>query len=171
MEFQALCGLKTDGRASMDTLIRLYADDAPQWDGVKRTASATQCSSSKVSADKMLDFAQSLVGKPYAYGACGPLSFDASGFVCHVLKFAGITAHGQGAASSSRMKSWTKINSLETLMPGDLLFFINDGHRISHTGIYIGLNRMIHAVFGQGVPVMPIDKHYADRFAFARRIF
>lgn len=50
-------------------------------------------------------------------------------------------------------------------MPGDLLFFSTSGSRdkVSHVGIYIGDNRMIHSSTSKGVIISDIDAAYYQR--------
>ncbi len=71
-----------------------------------------------------------------------------------------MSRHGQKVASRSQ------------LQPGDLVFFITRGSRVSHVGIYIGDNKFIHASSGGGsVRVDSLSKdYYNKRYAGARRV-
>ena len=103
-------------------------------------------STSGSSVDKMIAFAKEQLGKPYVYSREGPSSFDCSGFVYYVLKNIGISTRRYSAAGFSGVSSWTEISSLGALKEGDLMFWKSDSSsRISHTGIYLGDGKIIHA--------------------------
>jgi peptidoglycan DL-endopeptidase CwlO len=78
------------------------------------------------------------LGKPYAYGAGGPGSFDCSGLTSFVWAAAGVSlGHFTGA---QRGQGSPVPRGAE--QPGDLVFFGGDLH---HVGIYVGGGQMIHA--------------------------
>lgn len=81
--------------------------------------------------------AYSKVGSPYVFGSTGPTAFDCSGFVQYTLGQAGISI---SRTSASQYYGGTKVTDIQ---PGDLLFF-NTYSSLSHVGIYIGNNQMIH---------------------------
>jgi peptidoglycan DL-endopeptidase CwlO len=89
-------------------------------------------------AAKAIRYACSKIGSPYVYGAEGPSSFDCSGLTQASYRYAGITLPRTAAAQAS---AGTRV-SASNLKPGDLVFFHSP---ISHVGIYIGSNLMIHA--------------------------
>lgn len=83
------------------------------------------------------------VGKPYAWGATGPDSFDCSGLVYYSF-------NRSGAKSVSRQTAQGYYNSCAKIktndrQPGDLVFWANAGGRVYHVGVYIGNNMMINA--------------------------
>lgn len=83
------------------------------------------------------------VGKPYVYGATGPDSFDCSGLTYYVYKKCGKTIPRVAEDQYYSAKKVSRAN----LQPGDLVFFTSEpgGSYISHVGIYIGNDKMIHA--------------------------
>ena len=93
--------------------------------------------------------ARKQLGKPYVYGGSGPDNFDCSGLTAWAWRAAGVRL------SHSAYTQWFEttrvpINSVE---PGDLLFFGKDGvESIHHNAIYIGNGDMIEAS-QTGVPV------------------
>jgi cell wall-associated NlpC family hydrolase len=113
--------------------------------------------------------AMALVGVPYEFGGNGPTTFDCSGLVRYVHAQLGIvvprTAAEQYAAS--------KHVSLQSLEPGDLLFFRTHGKRISHVAIYAGEGRFVHAPqTGRPVELRTLDdEFYHPRLAGAGRMF
>jgi cell wall-associated NlpC family hydrolase len=89
------------------------------------------------------------LGKPYAWGATGPNSFDCSGLVCYVFAQLGVrlprTTYSQVRVGRSISPSM--------LAPGDLVFFRGN----AHVGIYIGGGCFVHAPHtGDVVRVSPL---------------
>jgi cell wall-associated NlpC family hydrolase len=82
-------------------------------------------------AAKAVAYAKAQVGKPYAYGASGPGSFDCSGLTMSAWARAGVSL----PHSSSAQYSATRHISSSELQPGDLIFYYSP---ISHVAIYVG---------------------------------
>jgi cell wall-associated NlpC family hydrolase len=93
--------------------------------------------------------ALSKVGKPYRWGASGPNAFDCSGLVKWSFAQAGRALPRTSRAQSTTGTSVSRAN----LRPGDLVFFYKP---ISHVGIYIGNNKVVHAS-RKGQPVKVSD--------------
>lgn len=82
------------------------------------------------------------VGTPYRYGGHSPeQGFDCSGLVWHAHRQAGLASPRTSAAQSRAAQRV----SVESLRPGDLLFFRTGGDGVNHVGIYIGEGRFVHA--------------------------
>ena len=94
-------------------------------------------------AQAIVDLATKQIGKPYVWGAEGPSTFDCSGLTYYVFKNAvGISLP---RTSTEQSKTGTTV-SKSNLQPGDLIFSSTNGTgNVSHVGIYIGNNEMIHA--------------------------
>lgn len=100
----------------------------------------------------VLSAAYSQIGKPYAWGAGGPGSFDCSGFTSYAWRAAGVSL----PHSSRAQYAATKRVSRDDLQPGDLLFF---GSPIHHVGIYVGNNSMIDSsTYGHPVGIRSLDR-------------
>lgn len=83
------------------------------------------------------------VGYPYVWGGSSPeTSFDCSGFVSYVLTNTGLCNTGRLGAQGLYNIS-TPVSDPQ---PGDLVFFVGtyDTSGISHVGIYVGDNMMLH---------------------------
>lgn len=78
------------------------------------------------------------VGKPYAWGATGPSSFDCSGLTQWSFRQAGVSLPRTTAPQS---QAGTAV-SQSALQPGDLVFFYSSA---SHVGVYIGNGMVVHA--------------------------
>jgi cell wall-associated NlpC family hydrolase len=113
-------------------------------------------------AQVAIDMAMAQRGKPYVWAAGGPRAFDCSGLTQYAFAAAGISL-----PHSSRMQSQMgRSVSRSELQPGDLVFFYSP---VSHVGIYIGGNQMVHApTSGDVVKVASID--VMGGYAGARRL-
>lgn len=115
-------------------------------------------------AMEALQYARSKLGAPYQYGATGPSSFDCSGLVQWAYRQAGVTLK---RTTYDQVKQGVPV-SRSNLRPGDLVFFYS---RVSHVGMYVGGNRMIHAPRpGQRVRIVSLEGHYTANFHSARRV-
>ena len=88
--------------------------------------------------------AEKYLGYPYVWGGSSPsTSFDCSGFVSWVINHSGWDVGRLGAQGLCNI--CTPISSAN-VKPGDLVFFTGtyDTPGVSHVGIYVGNNMMIH---------------------------
>ena len=122
----------------------------------------------------IISLALQSVGSPYVYGATGPEQFDCSGFTYYCYsEGAGIelprTAYEQGYCDD-----YLKIETIDELERGDLMFFNtnNDRDLSDHAGIYLGNNKFIHcSSASKGVVISSLkDSWYAGAFSWGRRI-
>lgn len=127
---------------------------------------ANQKSNSKI--DQLINLAKAQVGKAYVYGSQGPNAFDCSGLTSYLYKQIGISINRNSRAQASNGVSVSRNN----LKAGDLMFFNTGGSGISHVGIYIGDNKLIHASTpSTGVIVSDINgNYYRNTYVTARRI-
>ncbi len=92
----------------------------------------------------MIREAEKYLGYPYVWGGSNPsTSFDCSGFACWVINHSGWSV---GRTSAQGLYNICTPVSRGGVRPGDLVFFKGtyDTPGISHVGIYVGNNRMIH---------------------------
>ena len=88
--------------------------------------------------------AEKYLGYPYVWGGSSPsTSFDCSGFVSWVINHSGWDVGRLGAQGLCNI--CTPLSSAN-VKPGDLVFFTGtyDTPGVSHVGIYVGNNMMIH---------------------------
>lgn len=173
--FQSQNGLAVDGKAGKNTRAALYSDNAVPYDEQKQVGENDDTvAPPEISAiNKMISFANEQLNKPYVYSTEGPSTFDCSGFVYYVLKYVGVSTSRYSAAGFSKISSWEEIRSQDDLIKGDLLFFKSDtSSYISHTGIYLGNDTIIHASSGGGrVKISEMTSYYDRNFVLARRVF
>ena len=97
------------------------------------------------------------LGKPYRWGAVGPDAFDCSGLVKWSFGQAGRSLPRTSRAQAGAGTPVSRAN----LQPGDLVFFYSP---ISHVGIYIGNNKIVHASrSGQPVKISDMGRMKFNR--------
>jgi len=102
---------------------------------------------------RIVALAKAQVGDTYSAGGSGPERFDCSGLALYVYKEA--ADHNLPHYSRSQYKVAKKIPKA-LAKPGDLVFYLSRGAH--HVGVYIGNNRMVHAVGrGKGVRLTKIN--------------
>ncbi|MFJ7952294.1 NlpC/P60 family protein [Lysinibacillus sp. NPDC096418] len=109
------------------------------------------------------------LGTPYVYGGTTTSGFDCSGYTTKVFAELGIKLN---RTSGSQYQQGTAVAKSD-LQVGDLVFFNTSGSgSISHVGIYIGDNKMIHSQTGQGVSYSNVNDPYywGPRYVGAKRV-
>ncbi len=98
-------------------------------------------SSSSATREALVAYACQFIGNPYVYGGTSLTNgADCSGFTMGVYaKFGYSLPH-----SSSAQSGYGSSVSLDSLLPGDLLFYSNGGG-IGHVAIYMGGGQIVHA--------------------------
>ena len=116
-----------------------------------------------------------MLGKPYSWSDESPSKgFDCSGLVYFCLRTCGVSTSRYSASGFSSVSKWTEITSIGDLQKGDLLFFKNDtSTRVSHTGIYAGGGKFIHASSSAGKVITSYisTSYWTRNFVNARRVF
>jgi cell wall-associated NlpC family hydrolase len=107
-------------------------------------------------AQAAIDYARAQLGRPYEWGADGPNTFDCSGLTMRAWQQGGV---GLPHYSVAQYEQGQKV-SLDSLRPGDLVFFGSDKsdyQSIYHVGLYIGGGEMIEAPYtGENVRISSI---------------
>lgn len=85
--------------------------------------------------------AYSLVGSPYIMGANGPYGFDCSGFVQYVYSRLGISI---SRSSSTQLYDGVAV-SYSDILPGDIINWGYSNGVSTHSALYVGNGKMIHA--------------------------
>lgn len=92
---------------------------------------------------KVVSMARAQLGKPYQWAAQGPNSFDCGGLVRYVYKNSVGIDLPMGTESQ---RSYGKSVNMNSLLPGDLLFWLTKGTNVTeHVAIYIGNGQFIHS--------------------------
>jgi|SRR5690625_2308498 len=149
------------GNTSNEVTIQETTEDAPN----AQTASVTVDQPAASQSD-VVSIAESLVGSPYAPAGTTPAGFDSSGFINYVFNSVGVDLNRTHA------DMWVN-NGVHVDSPsvGDVVFFENTYKPgVTHSGIYIGNNQMIHAgteATGVEVTSMAID-YWDSRYIGAK---
>ncbi|ETA79239.1 C40 family peptidase [Youngiibacter fragilis] len=117
------------------------------------------------SSSAIVNYAYNFLGIRYVWGGNTPSTgFDCSGFTKYVYAHFGVNLP---RVSREQAKVGT-YKSVAERQPGDLLYF-GSGGRVTHVGIYIGNNQMIHAPRpGKSVEITTL--RYYNNYMGARRI-
>ena len=132
----------------------------------QQASSSGYTGSASVSSSAIVNKAYQYLGVPYVWGGSTPSGFDCSGFIQYVYKSQGINlprvSRAQAAAGS--------YVSIANAQPGDILYFGQSS--VTHVGIYIGNNKMIHASRpGKPIQIVDISWHVRNyKIKGARRI-
>ena len=142
-----LAQLKKEDR---ERLARL-AEEQENADQASSLEAAKSASGVSGRAGVALKYALKQIGDRYVFGADGLTTWDCSGLTMRAFQAAGVSLPHSSAAQFRYGKLITRSN----LKPGDLVFF---GSPISHVGIYLGGNKMVHAPrSGSRVKVATMD--------------
>lgn len=95
-----------------------------------------------VNGSEIVNYAYTLMGKPYKWGASGPDIFDCSGFTQYVYRNAANKSIPRVSREQARAGQLVDRGNYKA---GDLLYFDTNGDgAVNHVGIYIGGNEFIH---------------------------
>ena len=118
-----------------------------------------------VTADSLINTASSFMGAPYRFGGKGVKGFDCSGLVWRSYEINGVKVPRNAG------KQFEAGDSIDELIPGDLVFFRTYKDGVSHVGIYLGDGRFIHSATGEGVKIsLMSEEYYRKRYAGAKRL-
>ncbi|MCL2670428.1 MAG: peptidoglycan-binding protein [Clostridiales bacterium] len=175
--FQKTNGLHARGVVNRETWDRLFSDQARKaLEPIEEEApeKAENPEEKLFGADKFLQAAQSKIGCSYIRGAKGPNAFDCSGFVYWCMQQAGETRRYMTSKNWSETALYMKIESLDDVLPGDVLVFSGEGEGLGHVGIYAGEGCMIDASSAMGrvrIKRLADDSYWTYHFICAFRIW
>ncbi len=123
------------------------------------------------SADEIIKTAQKYLGVPHCMGGTTLKCMDCSGLL--VTVFAKYNIH-LPHNSEEQARYGKIISSMDDLVKGDLVFFIRSYRThtfITHSGIYVGNDKFIHASSKNGVTITSLDDPWwKDKFLFGTRV-
>jgi cell wall-associated NlpC family hydrolase len=127
---------------------------------------------SNTSPEGIIKTARQYLGVPHCMGGTTMKCMDCSGLLVTVFARLGINLPHN---SEEQARYGKIINRMDELKKGDLVFFIRTyetHHFITHSGIYAGNNKFIHASSKNGVIITSlIDPWWKEKFIFGTRVF
>ena len=91
--------------------------------------------------DLMVDYAKRLLGAPYLWGGRMAMGLDCSGLTKVCARLAGLVLPRD---ASQQVREGELVYFLQETRPGDLAFFGEEDGRITHVGIVMGDEQIIH---------------------------
>ena len=160
----------------MASFYTTYAKRSNRTRRVKPAPAVLNMNTDSVSADGIMQFAESLMGTRYRPATSDPaIGFDCSGFVSYVFKSFNVSV----PRSSCQFINIGEKIRLEDAKPGDIILFTSPkkhSHRIGHVGIvYCNTGdqfEFIHSTSGKehGVTITAMDDTYRHRFVQIIRV-
>ncbi len=115
--------------------------------------------------DAIVQYAVSLLGKPYKSAGKGPDAFDCSGFVYYVYKRFEISVP---YTTDDLVRVGSPV-ARENVLAGDLVVFTVK--KSNHVGIMMNQREFVHASSSKGVAIANVDSYYWRRgFSHFRRV-
>ena len=130
--------------------------------------SAPPTRASPEQSERAAGVAHAMLGKPYRHAGNTPAGFDCSGLVNYSYARVGLAV----ARDTRGLHAQTLPIRTRDLRPGDLVFFDQEGKKLSHVGIYVADGAFVHAPSSGGrVRIDRLEDQYWRRhFVEARRI-
>jgi cell wall-associated NlpC family hydrolase len=128
--------------------------------------------------ERIVTYAQTLIGTPYSYGCSKPESggFDCSGFINYVFQHFNLTVP---RSSADFANVGQEVSTTREAKQGDLILFTGTNpaiRTVGHIGIVISNAdslRFIHSSSGKeyAVTITPLNDYYQGRFMKVVRVF
>lgn len=144
--------------------------------GEKGINATNEIDTKNVSPEKLMSFAETLIGVPYKYASTDPkIGFDCSGFITYVFNHFDIKV----PRSSIDFTNVGEQLKEEQVKRGDIILFTGTDPKETHVG-HMGLVvsnkdsiRFIHSTSGKAfsVTITPLNEYYRTRLVGFRRIF
>ena len=134
---------------------------------VNNPAPSGSISLTKAQGAAIVATAKTFIGVPYVFGGITPAGFDCSGLLQFVFKLNGHTI----PRLADEQYNLGRKADIKKLSPGDLVFFSTYTDGVSHSGIYVGDGKFLHASSSRGVTISNLsDDYWKARFVGAKKL-
>ena len=134
---------------------------------VDNPAPSGSISLTKAQGAAIVATAKTFIGVPYVFGGITPAGFDCSGLLQFVFKLNGHTI----PRLADEQYNLGRKADIKKLSPGDLVFFSTYTEGVSHSGIYVGDGKFLHASSSRGVTISNLsDDYWKARFVGAKKL-
>lgn len=105
--------------------------------------------------DQIVSFSKQFLGLPYTWGGRSSFGYDCSGFVQMLYRQMGVYLP-RDAKDQAKWEG-LQFTEIQSMLPGDLMFFGLGKEQIRHVGMYIGSGQFIHATVAENAPYIHIS--------------
>ena len=126
----------------LGSTLPFYTDKRFHFAGMEYAYDGNVKTFSKADRSQLVENAYMYLNSPYLWGGRSPFGVDCSGYTQMVYKLSGFRIRRD---AWQQAEQGITLNLLEEALPGDLAFFDNAEGRITHVGIILPGNRIIHA--------------------------
>ena len=100
------------------------------------------CDLNLQTGEQVLHYAHQFLNTPYLWGGKSLMGIDCSGLVQVVFSIIGIQLPRD---ASQQVEKGKIVDNIDSARAGDLAFFVNEKGRVSHVGILLNKQQIIHA--------------------------
>ena len=117
-----------------------------------------------------ISLSKRFLGVPYTWGGTSSFGYDCSGFTQMLCRRRGILM-SRDAQPQADSAAFSPVKGKNKLKPGDLLYFGTSDTKITHTALYIGGRKFIHATTHDHpvVQISKLDAHWTKILVAMRR--
>lgn len=186
--FQKSKGLRADGVVNKTTWDALDTGYSWYLDAYREKPRVPLSASREQRIETMIDFVESQLGSPYAWGGCGPKApgTDCTGVLLQGMHAAGVDPGRYNVLDNADYLSNGRIFpmvgefyrdhhlraiNLSQRARGDLVFYKSSTGTLSHVAMVLGGDKLIHCGVSKGVSYLSYSGYDRAKAPYVKRIF